>query len=273
MQASHQADVEKLNQQHSDLIKQLNDSNIENVKQIKSDYEARIADLTRTDNEKVQSIRQEHSAEIARLKNESKASLETLKSEHAKGVSQLKQEHVLAIDALKTEQLQLVESLKRDSKERISEAVQRRNEEVARLEREKRELVSDMQGQIEILQGRQRELEEEKSALEGTLRELGEQSREEKLSNMFSMSKSGDKLIRVVRSVQELANELDVTSKAVTGGEYSFFNEIKDQRDRATVLGLTGGERVMDVNEDGNEEPDIVEHDAGNVDDSRERED
>lgn len=273
MRASHQAEVEKLNQQHSDLIKQLNDSNIENVKQIKGDYEAQIADLTRTGNETVVSLQREHKAEMERLKSESKQSLEALKSEHAKGLSQLKQEHLLAIDALKAEQLQIMESLKQDSKERITEAAQRHSEEVTRLENEKRALASDLQGQIENLQNRQHELEEEKSTLEGTLRELGEQSREEKLNNMFSMSKSGDKLIRVVRSVQELANELDVTSKAVTGGEYSFFNEIKDQRDRATVLGLTGGEKVMDVNEHGNEESDIVEHDAGAVDDSREQED
>jgi hypothetical protein len=48
----------------------------------------------------------------------------------------------------------------------------------------------------------------------------------------------------VVRSVQELATELDETSRAVTDGEYSFFAEIKDMRDKETVLSLTGGERA-----------------------------
>jgi type II secretory pathway component PulK len=61
------------------------------------------------------------------------------------------------------------------------------------------------------------------------------------MNNMFSVSKSGEKLIRVVRSVQELASELDETSRTVTGGDYSFFEQIKDQRDRDTVLSLATG--------------------------------
>jgi hypothetical protein len=70
------------------------------------------------------------------------------------------------------------------------------------------------------------------------------------MKNMFSVSKSGEKLIRVVRSVQELASELDETSRAVTDGEYSFFSEIKDMRDRETVLSLTGGDHRGGVREE-----------------------
>lgn len=42
----------------------------------------------------------------------------------------------------------------------------------------------------------------------------------------------------VVRSVQELANELETTSKTVTAGEYSVFSELRDNRKREKILSL-----------------------------------
>lgn len=44
----------------------------------------------------------------------------------------------------------------------------------------------------------------------------------------------------IVLAFVAIFSALDETSRTVTDGEYSFFNEIKDQRDREMVLRLAG---------------------------------
>jgi len=70
--------------------------------------------------------------------------------------------------------------------------------------------------------------------------------------------------------VQDLAQELDETSRAVSDGEYSFFDAIKDQRDRETVMKLTGGERPVVNGQDMPERPSI-DPDAAEVRDDRKK--
>jgi len=96
--------------------------------------------------------------------------------------------------------------------------------------------------------------EEERARWRRRRQALEEEMREARLKNMFSVSKSGEKLVKVVRSVQELASELDETSRAVTGGEYSFLEAIKDQRDRETVLTLAGSAPIAPEEEGSDEE-------------------
>ena len=82
------------------------------------------------------------------------------------------------------------------------------------------------------------ELEKERAKLQDSVAQLEEKIKEDRKNNTFSMSKSGDRLMSVVRSVQELANELEHTSKTVTAGEYSVFNELRDNRKQEKILSL-----------------------------------
>ena len=87
------------------------------------------------------------------------------------------------------------------------------------------------------------------------MKALRSEMKDTRLTNMSSVSWSGEKLIRVVRSMQELASELNETSRTVTGGEYSFFDQIRDQRDTATVLSLTGSSRTHPSDDQTDEPP------------------
>ena len=82
------------------------------------------------------------------------------------------------------------------------------------------------------------ELKQEQSKLQDSIAQLEAKIKEDRKNNTFSMSKSGDRLMSVVRSVQELANELETTSKTVTAGEYSVFNELRDNRKQEKILSL-----------------------------------
>ena len=144
-------------------------------------------------------------------------------------------------DPLETEQT--LSQVKEENKRRIQELKDRHTAEVTRLNAQ----ISEQRQEREKLHSKTG------GELETTIIELQNEIREARLNNMFSVSKSGEKLIRVVRSVQELANDLDETSRTVTDGEYSFFEQIKDQRDWDVVLSLTGGntgEAVVEESDD-----------------------
>ena len=102
-----------------------------------------------------------------------------------------------------------------------------------------------MQKRREEMEAAEARLQSENRTLQETIRELNEGIKEARRNNAFSLSRSGDRLIRVIRSVQELASELEETSRTVTDGEYSFIGAITDQRDRDTVLRLAGEHRKV----------------------------
>jgi hypothetical protein len=178
----------------------------------------------------VQALKTDHLRAVETLKEENRASLQLMRDEHRQTVSTLMQEKSQAIALLEKEH-----------ERRFDEMQQRSRAEYARLLAERDGLTSRV------------------GELNATIAGLNSRIKEARLSNMFSVSKSGEKLIRVVRSVQELATELDETSRAVTDGEYSFFAEIKDKRDKEAVLSLTGGDRVHDQEEVRPEEP-VIDH-------------
>ena len=66
----------------------------------------------------------------------------------------------------------------------------------------------------------------------------------------------------VVRSVQELANELEATSKTVTAGKYSVFNELRDHRKQEKILNLGGGDNT-DNSEADNDATEVERSDDG----------
>ncbi len=178
----------------------------------------------------VDSLKASRAEEMEGLHKEHEATLEKLVSQHQNELQLLRQDHEQAVATLRQQADQTLAQVKQNSERRIQELEDRHTA--------KTELLNK---QISEYRQKQQTLYATISELETNIIELQNQVRESKLNNMFSVSKSGEKLIRVVRSVQELANELDETSRTVTDGEYSFFEQIKDQRDRDVVLSLTGG--------------------------------
>jgi hypothetical protein len=183
---------------------------------------------------------------VSALKQENRDKLDVLAKASANELAQLREQQLRQVDRINQEHNALVErldaghaaALRELEAQRQAELLQSRQDRAdaeAALREQHREAVAGLTAQ----RGRdQAEIE----TLEQTLSELREEIKAARMNNMFSMSRSGEKLIRVVRSVQELATELDETSRTVTGGDYSFFEQIKDQRDRDTVRRLTGAE-------------------------------
>lgn len=228
---------EKMTLAHRALIESLKGTHSTEIQRLSSEHSGLIDRLNAANNAHVKSLEERRQQEIQELKSDREAALGALKEEHRSQLETTRGDHAQALTRLET-----------DYQRRSSEAAQRHDQEISQLNRRvvDLEVVRD-QGEVKI------------AGLETELTALRDQVKENKLNNMFSVSKSGEKLIRVVRSVQELANELDETSRTVTGGEYSFFEQIKDQRDRETVLSLTGGNHAYP--EDA--EPAVAARDAG----------
>jgi hypothetical protein len=185
--------------------------------------EQQLERLQAANREMVESLRSEHAREIARQD-----------SEHGALIDRLNAANLANLNALQEERARQSAELSARSTAALEDAERRRQAALSELKREHGEALAGLRAERDNLGRRVGELEHE-------IRRLHDEVREARLKNMFSVSKSGEKLVRVVRSVQELANELDETSRTVTDGEYSFFAEIKDQRDREAVLSLTGG--------------------------------
>lgn len=204
---SHNDEIKRLTDEHSGLVKQLNEANIANINALK-----------KTNEEQVDALNTKHAAGIMAVKEEMESTISLFKDEHAKAIAALQSEHQKSQDVAKAEYERQIQA-------------------------QATAAAKEADGLNQIISGLESErdaLKDEVTELTGTVAELNENIKEAKMQNMFSVSKSGERLIRVVRSVQELASELDETSRTVTGGDYSFFNEIKDQRDKETVLSLTG---------------------------------
>ncbi|BAO45314.1 hypothetical protein TBH_C2404 [Thiolapillus brandeum] len=218
LKATHAEQSERLRNEHSALIDKLNTDNLDNLNALKKSHEEQIAQLTR-----------QHSSLIDEQEQRRANELKEAKAEAAQFITTLKNEHQDTLDRLRRE-------LEDNHKQRIQELRERHTQEMAHQEEQAKALAEERDNLKTLAE----ELQE-------SLSELQLEIREAKLNNMFSVSKSGEKLIRVVRSVQELASELDETSRAVTDGEYSFFEAIKDKRDRETVLGLANASTYTQV--------------------------
>lgn len=210
--------VERLTQAHQTLVESVRATHATELERQAADHSALIDRLNAANN-----------AAAAELESRRKDELREQKGEHQAAMQELKREHQAAVEALHEQQRKVVEQMKEEVEWRRREIEQRNADKLARREARVAELEAEQQ-RVEGLLA-EREL---------LLKNLREDIKEAKLKNMFSVSKSGEKLIRVVRSVQELASELDETSRTVTDGEYSFFDQIKDRHDRETVLNLAG---------------------------------
>lgn len=242
-------ELEKLKQVHSQQLDQLNQAHLALVESLKSTHTREIERLSTEHSGLIDRLNASNNTHISDLENRRQQALREMKAESSAALSELKGEHQQILQALRKDHDRAVQSLQNDHERRLQDLEQRNQQEVARLN-----------DQVTALQQERDRRGAAIVELEETVKVLRSEIKDAKLNNMFSVSKSGEKLIRVVRSVQELASELDETSRTVTGGEYSFFDQIKDQRDRDTVLSLTGSSRTYPS--DQTDEPPPVGGDA-----------
>ena len=211
--------VHQLHRAHQTLVDSLKSTHADEIERLNVEHSGLINRLNATNNANINDLEGRRQAEMQQIKADNSASLATLKNEHRAALEELRAGHGQALRQLQAE-----------AERRLAEAEERQAKEVDRLQAQ----IAEIQAERDTLRSRIAETDR-------TVTDLRDEIREGRLNNMFSVSKSGEKLVRVVRSVQELASELDETSRTVTNGEYSFFDEIKDQRDRETLLRLAGG--------------------------------
>lgn len=253
-------DLSDENQKKIDVLNKANNNEIEGLKQA---HTAQIDQINGAHQGLVDSLKSGFADEMGRLETEHSTLIDRLNSSNNASISELEQRRQHEIDKLRGEQQSLVETLRGDHAEALRQLHEDRDRRLHEAEQRHADEKAGLSELIAELRNERDDIAAEAAELKTTISGLRDEIKEGKLNNMFSVSKSGEKLIRVVRSVQELAGELDETSRTVTGGEYSFFEQIKDQRDRETVLSLAAGRAsYADSGPDGEvddaDAPDIV---------------
>ena len=169
--------------------------------------------------------------------------VDSLKEGHLQDSAQMNLQHGNLIAQLNDTNLSNTRELQRDAEARAAKLLQENKQTVEALQHEHANELQKVRSEADATVSA---MKQEQSRLQDSLAQLETKMKEERKNNTFSMSKSGDRLMSVVRSVQELANELENTSKTVTAGEYSVFSELRDNRKQEKILSL--GER--DENEE-----------------------
>jgi hypothetical protein len=202
---------------------------------LRQENQDRLDVMAKAGANELRQLREDQLRQVEQIQQGHQTVVDSLKNAHRQDMEHIRQEHNTLVDSLNAGNSAAIRELESQRQAELKEVRRDRAESESALRDEHRRTVAELHAE------RVRD-KAAIQALEQTLAELREEVKEAKMNNMFSMSRSGEKLIRVVRSVQELATELDETSRTVTGGDYSFFDQIKDQRDRDTVRRLTGAE-------------------------------
>jgi len=103
LKASHRAEVDHLQKQHSSRLDSLRDDHVRQMEVLKSDDTAELARIQR-----------EHSLQMDMIKNEHTAELERLTSAHSVSVDQIRSEHLTEIDTLKSAHADELERLREE---------------------------------------------------------------------------------------------------------------------------------------------------------------
>ena len=234
------AESARINADHAALVDRLNEANNVNIRELRAEHGTAET-----------ALREQHAAEVRAVRDETERTLQMFREEQARSTEALRSEHQSSLQSLRDDHGQATAALKRQQEEMRE-----------RLENEHQRKLEELRVRVAEQDAAGEHLRTENRTLQGTIRELNDSIKEAKRNNTFSLSKSGERLIRVIRSVQDLAQELDETSRAVSDGEYSFFDAIKDQRDRETVMKLTGGERPVVNDQEMPERPSIDPDDS-----------
>lgn len=232
---AHARELSSIKAEHQALIEKLNESNHENIRRMRSEQEAELEKMRTQQQTDIDAAKAEHQRALVQLREDHAQALQSLREEHKSSLHSARVDHAAAMDDLRREQSDLRERLESSHRSRLKELRVAKAEEVMAL-----------QSRIRQIEQQDQELVEQNERLERTIRELNESIHEARRTNTFSISQSGERLIRVIHSVQDLARELEETSLTVSGGEYSFLSAIKNERDRDALLKLTGEDSPTD---------------------------
>lgn len=225
----HREALERQQEQYAQEAGVLRDTSRQRLADKEAEHQAEKLHLQSQHADAIEALKSEHERNLQFFSAEQVRSIQTLKDEYQANLHSLRVDHAATLEANKRDQMEFRERLEEEHRARLQEVRTARAEEIVGL-----------QARLDTLVVEQKELQEQNSRLEQTIRELNDSIREARRNNTFSIAKSGERLIRVIRSVQDLARELEETSLAVSGGEYSFLAAIKDEHDRDAVLKLTG---------------------------------
>jgi len=214
------------------LVQDQTQEHIEKIAQLTRDYEDKLKVLNKANVNEIEKINTSHEQHITQLNNQHQQSIQSIEDGHLKESEQLNNKHGELIQQLTQANIKKIEEIQQKHEQHITKVIAKSDEIAETLQK-------NFDKEIGLTINENNKLKESLAELKKELFDTKHKIEQDNQNNMHSLSKSGDKLIRVVRSVQELANELDETSRTVSGGKYSFFEEIQDQRDRETVLSLT----------------------------------
>lgn len=239
----HQTEIKRRIAEHTYLVNRLSTTNNTNLRELRKEHEAALLEAQQQHEQALAAQSEQHKEEIRNLKGEMEKTLRMFREAHARATENLRNENLRNIESLKVQHNEATETLKQAHgalQEQTSRDYKRQIDELRAAWQVE---VQELKARIQAHEAGNERLRHENHTLQDTIRELNDSIKEAKRNNTFSLSKSGERLIRVIRSVQDLAQELDETSRAVSDGEYSLFDAIKDQRDRETIFQLTGGQQ------------------------------
>ncbi|MCB1751094.1 MAG: hypothetical protein KDI74_05165 [Gammaproteobacteria bacterium] len=207
----------------------------EALAQLASQHEEKVRVLNKANGNEIEKLEQSHKDETRQLTEAQQKLVDSLKEGHLRDTEQTNLQHGNLITQLNDANLNNTRELQRNYEERVNKLNQDNMQAVETLKRDHANEIRRVQAEADTTISA---LKQEQSKLQDSITQLEEKIKEDRKNNTFSMSKSGDRLMSVVRSVQELANELETTSKTVTAGEYSVFSELRDNRKREKILSL-----------------------------------
>lgn len=227
-------------------LKEADAKQAEAVARLSSEHEEKVRVLNKANSNEIEKLGQAHKDDTEKLTEAHQKLVDSLKEGYLRDTEQTNLQHGNLISQLNDANLSNTREMQREYEERVTRLNQESKEATESLKKEHAGEILKVKTEAETTIS---ELKQEQSLLQDSVAKLEEKIKEERKNNTFSMSKSGDRLMSVVRSVQELANELESTSKTVTGGEYSVFSELRDNRKQEKILSLGENEEARATEE------------------------
>jgi hypothetical protein len=243
----------RLKDEHHRLVEQLTTAQVTQLRDLREEHRVALATLQERCSEDLRNSKEEQARTLHALQTQQQQTLENVRKDHEAHVRALREEHHATFQQWKQEHSAALATLRQEQATAVQDLKQEHHETRLRLEAEHAHRYEELQLQqdrhtqtlqtrIASLEAQAVQLGNEKQHLQEALHDLNESVRDDRRNHSFSLSKSGERLIRVIRSVQDLAQEMEETSRTISDGEYSFFASIQEQRDRENILRLTGVE-------------------------------
>jgi len=217
------------------------------IARLSSDQEEQIRVLNKANGNEIEKLKLSHQDEARQLTEAHQSVVDSLKEGYLQDTEQTNLQHGNLIMQLNDANLSNNKELQRDYEDRLAKLNQENKQALEALKVDHANEIQRLNSETETTIS---EMKKEESKLQDSIAQLEAKIKEDRKNNTHSMSKSGDRLMSVVRSVQELANELETTSKTVTAGEYSVFNELRDNRKQEKILSLGENDENGETDDD-----------------------